>query len=854
MAAQPPQRKGLSLSENEFKHDVFVSYVEEDASWVEGYLLEILKSARTNPATENDFIPGEPWLFGYERLVRECKYTLLILSPAYKANRRAVFVDYLAFSQAIDANWQRVIPFMHKSVILPDRFRVYEPLDGTSAENEKDVIDSLLKILQKPPPPPPPIPPCPYPGLRPYMGTEGDLFFGRKTEIRSLLEKLRTGRTIWVVGPSGSGKSSLVLAGLVPYLTRPGEQEKWEVRIMHPGINPVQALEDAFQPEPRGNHILLVVDQLEELFTQSDTDTQTTFITRLENEQKSRNLYVIYTLRSDFFAEWMSSPLWEADTVRRVEVPPLRGPALRDALTLPAAAFGVQLEDTLIERLLADTEAAGAPGLLPLLQETMRRLWQGLDQRYLRLSVYEALGHERQHGFAAAVEDLAEEAYANLGPDEELITRRIFLGLIQFGDQGKNTRRQQPVSTLRSGDDAPEIFARTLETLADERLLTLSGETGERYADIAHEALITHWGRMQTWVERFRELELERRRWEARASEWEGMDHKGGFLDGEEISRLQIWLVQGHKNALTIRPQLADYLEASIAHQRKLRRQRILVPLVVVVLVALLAFGGRVGYLVLLRHEAIKLSPNTVINEGMATIGNIDPALDLARTKPAWTAVIPEFRLDNHEVTFGQYCLCWKAGGCTEKILDKNGKEISSCNENPLLPVSGISQVDARLFCTWIGRRLPTEFEWEWAARGPDNRTYPTGDDPPTPKTANISGTIILSIDDPINGQDLIPSTLIISMAGNVSEWTLSPFIDYNHPSYLSAQGTQGDETPYVYRGGSWVTGSGSARVSARNGDIADSRLPNVGFRCLEGISLDELISQITPNFVENTK
>ena len=218
--------------------------------------------------------------------------------------------------------------------------------------------------------------------------------------------------------------------------------------------------------------------------------------------------HVVLTVRADFYDELMASPLWPAIQRNRAEIAPLDEAGLREAIHKPAETVGVYVESALVERLAAD--AAGSPGVLPLVQETLVLLWEKLERRVLPLRSYESLiltrsayddpdGEGHRTGLEVAIARHAESVIASFAdtPRAE-IARRIFLRLIQFGEGRPNTRRQQTVAQLRAGHD-PVEFAQVLKYLTDNRLLTQSGDeqTGRRKADIAHEALIVGWPRLR---------------------------------------------------------------------------------------------------------------------------------------------------------------------------------------------------------------------------------------------------------------------------------------------------------------------------------------------------------------------
>jgi hypothetical protein len=201
----------------------------------------------------------------------------------------------------------------------------------------------------------------------------------------------------------------------------------------------------------------------------------------------------------------------------------------------------VYVEAALVERLLAD--AGLEPGILPFVQETLSLLWEKLERRFLPLRAYEALvlaraayGVAPRTGLQVALARRADVALAALAPQQQVLARRIFLRLVQFGEGRADTRRQQPVAALRTAGDTPDEFDRTLERLAGNRLLSLSGEAGDadRRADIAHDALISGWPTLHGWVVERREAELARRRMEAKAAEWTRLG-KGAGRGGQRF-------------------------------------------------------------------------------------------------------------------------------------------------------------------------------------------------------------------------------------------------------------------------------------------------------------------------------
>jgi energy-coupling factor transporter ATP-binding protein EcfA2 len=303
---------------------------------------------------------------------------------------------------------------------------------------------------------------CPYPGMQPFKVEEAQYFYGRDPEIKHLLQHLRHQHCIFVIGPSGSGKSSLVFAGLLPALqsTTTFPRAFWAVRVMRPGAQPVRALAELLggssgaaptaanllAQQPAAQRLLLVIDQFEELFTQAARAEQATFVAALQALRGQPSCALIITMRADFYPDLMSTDLWPVEPSERLEVAPLRGPALRRAITQPAVDVGVELEPALVDRLLDD--AHNEPGSLPLIQETMQLLWAEMDQGTLTLSVYEQLGSDEHSGLAVAVATKADATLSELIPAQRQIARRVFLSLVQPGAGIPDTRRQRSTTCI----------------------------------------------------------------------------------------------------------------------------------------------------------------------------------------------------------------------------------------------------------------------------------------------------------------------------------------------------------------------------------------------------------------------
>jgi hypothetical protein len=454
-----------------------------------------------------------------------------------------------------------------------------------------------------------PRPSCPYPGMESFRPEDARFFYGREKQIQEIVVRLHQQDFLVIIGPSNSGKSSLVFAGLLPQLAvnpywEPGF---WHVVTMRPGAEPMSSLAAALGGNPAqldatvrtllathapARRLLLVVDQFEEIFTQvhqgetgSDTpqtrrERQTEFIKALKQLSVLSTCAVVITVRADFYPDLMDSELWPLGG-ERLEITSLQGEELRAAIVKPAATVGVRIEEGLVERLVAD--AADQPGTLPLLQETLLLLWGRLNGHTLTLASYEQLGRDGRSGLAVALVFKANDAMSRLNPDQQAIARRTFLRLIQFGEGRPDTRRQQALSALRSMEDDPNLFNRTLALLTAHRLLTMSGqEEGEVKVDLAHEALIRDWPTLSEWVAARRDAERTRRRLEDKAKEWKEWVDQGqvenGLLDEGELDEAKKWLTNPHASDLGHRSELLAALmhasQAAIteAEQAKLKQ------------------------------------------------------------------------------------------------------------------------------------------------------------------------------------------------------------------------------------------------------------------------------------------
>ena len=424
----------------------------------------------------------------------------------------------------------------------------------------------------------------PYKGLLAFGEADAALFFGREALTQQLLARLaETGphhRFLAVVGPSGSGKSSLVKAGLVPALRRgalPGT-DKWFVLDMVPGAHPFEELETALLrvavnppasllaqlqdgergllravrrtlPPDDGSELVLIIDQFEELFTLvPDRDVTACFLNALiaaVSDPRSP-LRVIATLRADFYDRPLLYPgLSEVMQQRTEVVIPMTADELVQAIERPAARVGVGVEPELVAALVADVNEQ--PGALPLLQYTLSELFEGRGDGRLTLDAYRQLG-----GISGALAQRADAVYGALDATEQAAARALFSRLVTLGEGVEDTRRRvlrAEVEGLSVTDgrpptadgetenenasgSRPSAVGGPLDAFGRARLLAFDRDPLTRgpTVEIAHEALLRAWPRLRGWLDEDRAALRLSRLLTAAAAEWKAAGGADGFL------------------------------------------------------------------------------------------------------------------------------------------------------------------------------------------------------------------------------------------------------------------------------------------------------------------------------------
>jgi len=581
-----------------YEYELFIVHAAPDEPFVRGHLLPALGIAPDRVLLSSELRLGAQIAAEIERGVQSSHFTVVVLTPAYVADRWAVFGEQLATHA--DGPEGRLIPLLRADCQLPVRLDFLVALDFRDPERwpleAKRLRDRLRQPVEATPDEVELV--CPYPGMRPYTTAEAACFYGRESEVAEIVAMLRDGkREIYIVGPSGSGKSSLVAAGVIPRLVdgvrglgavlcrslRPGEHPARRLAQLLEGDlhAPRVSLDTLLGKQTPETLLFLFVDQLEELFTLVDSEERTRFIAMLQDLRSDRRCILAYSLRSDFWRTFTASGLWQGarDHVSRLDVSPLRGAALRAVIERPARDCGVYYEPDLVERLIGD--AGSEPGMLPHLQEALTQLW---DRRRVRLVVssdYAALGDGGRSGLAAAISRRAEAALSTLTPRQRAVARRILVRLVSFGEGRADTRRQQPRAALHVVGDPAVDFETVLARLIDARLLTIDGDLDHEDAlvDLAHEVMISAWPTLARWVQTLRTDELRRRDVELAAKRWIRLGRGArGLLDAIELAEVAAWRQTETARELGESADVVAFLAASEqalqATQGRVRRRR----------------------------------------------------------------------------------------------------------------------------------------------------------------------------------------------------------------------------------------------------------------------------------------
>ncbi|MEG4083460.1 nSTAND1 domain-containing NTPase, partial [Microcoleus sp. POL10_C6] len=435
--------------------------------------------------------------------------------------------------------------------------------------------------------------PNPYQGLSAFREEDADFFFGQEKFVSNLVEVTHKQPLVAVVGPSGSGKSSVVFAGLIPKLRKEGN---WLIEIFRPGNEPFKKLVFALiqQLEPSANEIqklglesdmlqgritlqqvlsrilannpgkrlLLVVDQFEELYTLCQVkEEQERFADGLLTAIAQENITLVFTLRADFYGYVLSyRPLRDALQEYTPQLlSSMKREELQAAIELPAQKSEVQLEPQLTQRILDDV--GQEPGNLPLLEFALTRLWEKQINQELTHQAYEEIG-----GVKKAIANHAEQVYQQLSEIDKKQAQRIFVQLVRPGEGTEDTRRI--ATRAEVGEDNWNLVSYLAGYQA--RLVVTGRQEPEDTVEVVHEALIREWGTLREWINANRDFRTWQERLKVALREWKNNNHdSGALLRGVPLNVAAEWL---RKRAGEMTQEERDFIQVSVRKQKR-RRQ-----------------------------------------------------------------------------------------------------------------------------------------------------------------------------------------------------------------------------------------------------------------------------------------
>jgi len=702
----------------------------------------------------------------------------------------------------------------------------------------------------------------PYPGLLSFDQQYAELFFGRDREVNAVIAKMSEpeGRFLIISGTSGSGKSSLVAAGVWHALLKeeclPGSA-KWVWLRIQPGDGkrPFDSLawglkqtfpripkrpEDLFNGLP-GNtamigellaphltheqELILFIDQLEELFTQGFKDAEIqNFLEQLVTTARDpqNRLRVVTTVRSEFIArlEEFESVITLLNAGYNYHLGPVSPRTLQDMIEKPAKATGNDFEPELVEDILRD--AAQEPGNLPLVAYALKQLFERRRERTFTRDAFTAI-----HGVAGAIGTQGDQVMAGLEAQALGAFDRVFAELVHIDRERPPTRKRVTLAAFHADEGAHTL----INALAgpDCRVLVTGGDAHDASVEVAHEKLFTAWPRLNDWIEKGGDsLRLIEHATEA-ARRWQD--------SGE--SPQELWLPTRAAEVLDALQRFSK--KPSPVLDRFVRPQHVLIKQ--------------------LDQDSLSHEQRALIGRKLAEFGDSRPGVGLredglpdiewvdipgGQVKLEWAEMpfkVKAFRMARYLVTNMQFEAFINAEDGYRNKEWWNGINRSEAPAQPSwneanAPRETVSWFEAVAFWRWLSQRtgskirLPTEWEWQQAATGGDpEREYPW--------PGGWDATRCNSSESRLNRTSAVgmyPSGAtqqgVLDMAGNVDEWCLNTYDEPEPPESLRIDDR---EARRVIRGGSWDNTPGYLRSSSRTRLYADTRYSLIGFRLAQG-------------------
>lgn len=741
----------------------------------------------------------------------------------------------------------------------------------------EELVVRLLERYHKgeaePPPPPAHMPPAhaenittvtaqlwegsPFPGLRAFTEADAPIFFGRGRETDSLIQQVSASRFVAVVGASGSGKSSLVGAGLIPHLkanTIEGSAD-WLYGRFTPGagknpfealvtalmdIVPALAVDDPFERDekieerarrlldkpdrlagiidhalkdsPSHVALLLFIDQFEELFTLANADHAAPFAAMLAGAINCQRLRVVVTMRHDFSANAVEiADLAELLRNGFFALAAPRRDALRDMIERPAERAGLRMEAGLVERILDDT--GDKPGNLALMAYALDELYKLSGDGHITHADYDALGSVQ-----GAIGTRAEQTYAALPVTEDAKAawvQRVFHELVAVDERGTAARRRVPAGRIAEDD------REAVKAFVEARLLTTDATDGTAFLEVSHEALFRSWERLKDWIAEVQEDLILLRQMGTAAEDW----HKRGRPDFLLWPAERLTLVYAMQERL--HPELneveCDFIEPE---QERLLREIEALPRDETSHERRRDIGDRLAVIGDTR-TGVGVKDGVPDIAWLPVEGPPDPIVLKTDEREIGPITIQPFFIAKFPVTYSQFQVFVEADDgfnddrwwtdLSEKYRKQNLIEQRTKTANS--PRDSISWYQCVAFARWLNHRLkgielmhptcilrlgdnskirlPNEWEWQWAAQGGNiAKAYPWGgwrDGFSNTSEAGLNRTTAVGM-YPQGSADCGA----LDMSGNLREWCLNDFAD---PSVYDGYS---NSNPKVLRGGSF--------------------------------------------------
>lgn len=609
---------------------VFIAYSKDDAAWRKRLTTMLAPLVRVGLSSwdETHIQPGQSRQPAIEAAIAGASVAVLLVSAGFLATEflGQELSDMLATAhrdKRLRILWVAVRPSLWHETVLTAYESVHDSDNPLSTLSDADTALAQIctRIKEAVAPAPAFVGEAlrrnPYRGLCSFEVEESHLFFGREEvtqqlckNFQLLCDKPGVTRLLSVLGPSGSGKSSVARAGLMAALQRSSVAGAKPLRtvILKPGPRPIESLARALVPllppetavlpasqafaieellrssaaRPQGlrrfaddlpqiDHcpLLLLVDQFEEIYTLcTDQDERDAFVSLLLHaaSERTRHVAVVLTLRSDFLGDTQRyhSLLNRLIAAQAVIVPAMSPEELRAAIAKPAEQAGRPIDQATVELLLA--EARGSQGALPLLEFALMEIWEGMLAGNEPGATLREIG-----GIGGALAGKAQEIYGTLTEHEQTIAQRALVRLVQLGEGTCDTRRRAPIRELcgRSETEADVLAVLRMFATESARLVTLSGDGVETMAEVTHEALFDYWTELRDWIEKSRPDRCFHDRAEAAARRWsESQRPPGSLWRPPELFQLADY---AERQPDEISDQQAAFLHAS---QRAYRRSR----------------------------------------------------------------------------------------------------------------------------------------------------------------------------------------------------------------------------------------------------------------------------------------